>query len=210
MGLLALLCSLCTGCATILSGSSQEVSFRSDPQQAAFVVVGGTVGKYMITASKTSDTAQKLRTVLAPHLDRETTEFLRQFTLEELISYLVIYANPGQLAAAIPDDVTAVLNTLPKSILKTALGQIGIETFGVTPTTEALDTDSSYIVLGYLDGRKVDTFVIETERNGYVFLNVLTLGLGLIVDLISGAWCELDTDTVQLTLPAQPAPSAKP
>ena len=194
------------GCATIISGSSQTVTMEAEPEGAILVVVSGTIGKYLIKGAQTSDSAQDVLDILEPHIDPEITSALRQFTFDQLVTWFVVYTRVEDGVSLIPGEVAELLGQIPKPLITEVLSYVGVETYAVAPAAETLDTDSSYIVLGYAEGRAIDTAVIDNSLNPWIFLNVFNLGLGAIVDLLTGAWAELDTDAIRLELGERTAP----
>ena len=189
-----------SGCATLFTGTSAKVFVTSSPEGAGVVVVGGPVGDVLIKGQQASLIAQSFVSLLVESVDEDTAEILRQADMRELLTALVIFARLDRLPEHVPPELAAAIGLIPKPVILTALSLVGVEDYGETPMVADLGLGSSYIVLTFLDDHRIEAVEIETSFNHLVWLNIFNLGLGVIVDVISGAWYEVDTERLTIEL----------
>ena len=64
--------------------------------------------------------------------------------------------------------------------------------WGKAPRRPNLERGQPYTVIAWAPGRKARMEVIGVRPNWWTFLNVLNLGLGLLIDIPTGAWLKLE------------------
>ena len=207
MRLLCVLLLLQTACATIFTGTHQEVAVASTPP-ANVVVVSGTAANLALRAGEMNELKNKLVAVIAPALTPGQKKLVDLMQPDELVTRLVLELTPafknappnlvetsGHLLAALPDSARDTLRDL-----------IGIETVGRTPLKLDLPKGEPFAVVTWAPGHRARLLTIDTTFNWVVLANVLTLGLGAIVDVLDGAWLDLTPVSLQYSL----APIASP
>ena len=77
----------------------------------------------------------------------------------------------------------------------------GGEICSSTPCSVKLKSGQSWSLLFKKDGFKDRTVLVNNKIGaGWIVLDVLSLGWGVLIDLMTGAWYEFDVDNVSVTL----------
>jgi hypothetical protein len=72
---------------------------------------------------------------------------------------------------------------------------------GTTPTQISLRTNRTYNITIRLAGRKDQNVILSNHIGAlWIVLDVLSLGTPLIIDAITGAWYEFDSDQINVDL----------
>lgn len=198
--LTGVICLLHSGCATILSGTTQRVDIQAYPSEATLMVLGGSAGSLLATSKKYGDLSRRyfdLISVMLPEADRQIVD---KIGMEYFLSALIVEYKSGALPAGISPSVAKFLAEIPAPLKKKLLGKFSIEDFGVGSLAPELKRGRGYAVIGYQPGKLIRIEVIETRFNRMTLLNVFTLGLGVPVDLWTGAWRTLDPNRLNVTL----------
>ncbi len=205
MRLLPLLCVLSTGCATVLSGTRQDISFGSTPSSTT-VVLGGAPADLLTKVKDLSDTKDFIVRLISPGLPDDARRFLESLNPDELLTMLFAILHPtvetsstvnamGQLYARTPQVVRDVVSRL-----------IFVVAAGETPFTADLRKGKEYAAIAWSPGRRARLLVVETRFNFVSLLNIFTLGLGFVVDALTGAWFSLYPTELSWQLDALPPP----
>jgi hypothetical protein len=196
------------GCATIFSGSSQRVSIRATPEDTTIIVLGGPTGAAIAKVAKVAHLQRRVLGLLAGTLRPEDEQLILEVGLERFITGLILDVKTGQ----VPPDTTAQLGELyrriPRPIKDKLVSTFGLEAFGVGRVDEKLDRGENYAVNGWRTGSVVKIRSIDGSFNWATLWNILNLGLGVPVDLYTGAWLKLSPASLDLAL--QPLPAAAP
>ena len=206
MRLLLLPCLVVSmGCATVLSGTRQDISFVSVPSSTT-VVLGGALAYLLVKVKDLSDAKDFIVRLISPGLTDEARRFLEALNPDELLTMLFAILHPtaetsntvnlmGQLYARTPRIVRDVVSKL---IFVTAAGE--------TPFTADLHKGKEYAAIAWSPGRRARLLVVETRFNFVSLLNIFTLGLGFVVDALTGAWLSLHPSELSWQLDALPPP----
>ena len=54
--------------------------------------------------------------------------------------------------------------------------------------------------MGALEGHRIEVDEIKTSINHFIWLNIFNLGIGALIDVLSGAWLEVDTERLTLNM----------
>lgn len=196
------------GCATILSGSSQRVSIRATPEDTTIIVLGGPTGAAVAKVAKVASLQRRVLGLLEGRLSPEDSQLIASVGIERFITDLILEAKTGQL----PADTTAQLGQLyqriPQVLKDKLVRSFGLEAFGVGQVDVELDRGEIYAVIGWRSGAIMKVSSIDGSFNWTTLWNILTLGLGIPIDLYTGAWLKLSPSKLTLTL--QPLPSGSP
>ncbi len=198
--LLAPLCQV--GCASLFTGTSQKVVIETEPEGATTIVIGSSLGSLLVAASKASTIAQKIFDILDPVLSPETRELLRKIDINELIAFLVMKAKLDHIppeAVETAKEVVTVLEKLPINIVEKVMDMLGVQDFGVAPLKVELKKGKAVAVIAWAKGHKARVEVIDLRFNFVVLLNIFNLFLGVPIDIITGAWFNLE-DKVKIRL----------
>ncbi len=205
MRLLLLLSVVSTGCATVLSGTRQDVTFVSSPSSTT-VVLGGAPADLLVKVRDVSEAKDFIVRLISPGLTDEARRFLESLNPDELLTMLFAILHPtvetsntvgrlGQLYARTPQIVRDVVSKL-----------IFVNAAGETPFTADLRKGKEYAAIAWSPGRRARLLVVETRFNFVSLLNIFTLGLGFVVDALTGAWLSLHPSELSWQLEALPPP----
>ncbi len=196
------------GCATILSGSSQRVSIRATPEDTTIIVLGGATGAAVAKVAKVAALQRRVLGLLEGTLTPEDSQLIASVGIERFITDLILEAKTGQVPADTTAQLGALYQRIPRVLKDKLVRSFGLEAFGVGQVDVTLDRGEIYAVIGWRSGSIVKVSSIDGKFNWTTLWNVLTLGLGVPIDLYTGAWLKLSPSKVQLTL--QPLPSGSP
>ncbi|MHC5019337.1 MAG: hypothetical protein ACYTGX_04340 [Planctomycetota bacterium] len=180
---------LASGCATIFSGFSQDVTLTSDVEGAQCIVLSGTVGTALSVASGVSDLSQKVFDLMDPMLEEGDRAMLRQADLNELITYGAIAMSEVEIPKEL-DSTMRFLKRIPKSVWKRVMELFYIVDVGPFPREVELRRARTSAIVVWAPGHKADVITVHGYRFNLVVLwNLITIiPLGIIVDAATGAW----------------------
>lgn len=177
-----------SGCASIFSGLSQEVTLTSDVPGAKCIVLGGTVGTSLAVASGISAVSQKVFDLMDPVLDAEDRASLRKADLNELITYAAISLSEMEMPKEL-DSTMRFLKRVPKSIIQKLMDWFAILGTGPFPLEVDLRRARTCAMVAWAPGHKARVVVLNGYRFNWVVLwNLLNFGFGFIIDGATGAW----------------------
>lgn len=188
------------GCATLFTGTSEDLTIESDPPNAVVVVIGGTVGNLLVRASQATSVAQKIFDVLDPHLGTELRETLRKVDLNELIAALGTLARLNRIPTGLVDDVRSVVEKIPRPIAEKAMEVLGLDHVGTTPTKCRIGKGGPTAVIAWAEGHHPRMESVDVRFNWVAVLNVFNFFIGLAIDIPTGAWLEPKTDRLRIRL----------
>ena len=192
------------GCATIFSGRTQKISIETTPPQATVVVVGGTAGTAILRAKDLSDVAKTTLALLEGHVSKKTFNSLELLDSEELITKLVVWLKFDEAPGEADRESSQVFAKIPQTVRDKILSVAGLEEVSVTPTEIELKRGRSYAVVASKSGYQSTISEVKSQFNWITALNVFNLFLGVPVDMITGAWRDLEPEHLLTTLPKRP------
>jgi hypothetical protein len=179
-----------TGCATVFTGTRQDVRFESQPPSTA-IVLSGAPAALLSKAKEISDIKDVVVRLLSSALPPEARTFLESLTPDEFLTMLVAILHPDARTSATVDAVGDVYARTPQLVRDLVAKSLFVEAGGTTPLFVSLRKGQEHVAISWAVGRRARLLVVETRFNFVTLLNVFTLGLGFIVDAISGAWLNL-------------------
>lgn len=195
---------LLAGCATVFTGTKQEVPITSSPPGATVVVVSGTAANLALKAKKVSDFKDTLvNGLLGGALPPEAKAVLLSLSTDELITQLVLWVRAQQVPAAVAGGAAQaqqVLALVPLFLREKVGAYLGISAIEATPFSPKLRKGREYALVTWAPEHRARLLEIDTRFNWVVLLNVFTFGLGAIVDVLTGAWLNLTPQEVAFTL----------
>lgn len=191
---------LSTGCATVLSGTRQDISFSSEPASTT-VVLGGAPAEILATLKDVTEAKDFVVRLLGAGLTDEARRFLEALTPDELLTMLVAVLHPTAATANTVDTLGAIYARTPQLVRDVVTKTIFVAGAGTTPLTVNLKKGSEYAAVSWAPGRRAKLLVVETRFNFVSLLNVFTLGLGFVVDALTGAWFSLHPSELSWQLP---------
>lgn len=191
---------LSTGCATVLSGTRQDISFSSEPASTT-VVLGGAPAEILATLKDVTEAKDFVVRLLGAGLTDEARRFLEALTPDELLTMLVAVLHPTAATANTVDTLGAIYARTPQLVRDVVTKTIFVAGAGTTPLTVNLKKGSEYAAVSWAPGRRAKLLVVETRFNFVSLLNVFTLGLGFVVDALTGAWFSLHPNELSWQLP---------
>lgn len=191
------LATLQFGCATIFSGSKEEIRIDSNPSGATVIVLGGAMASLIKYGVK----SRELVRIFAGSLSEADRNFLETHDVESLLTWIVLDVR-GRAASheSSSAKVAEVLAKLPKSLKEAVLEKFGLKEFATAPVNTELSRGTGYAVIGWQPGSKIRLEVIESKFNWVTLWNVLNLGLGVPIDMYTGAWMKLTPTELKLNL----------
>lgn len=189
---------LCSGCATIFTGTSQSIQVTTQPVGSYVVVVGTPMAPVILTARSSAETTRKLLSLLGPVIPEGARAKLALLDIDELVTKLVVWVKLDK----IPPELVGHAEQVPPYVRDKLLDVIGVKAFGLSPVTVRLKKGQEYAVLSWREGHKARTAAIDMKFNWVVVVNVLNLFLGVPVDILTGAWFNLTPTRIDLTLPS--------
>ncbi|MER2565314.1 MAG: hypothetical protein ABTQ32_31605 [Myxococcaceae bacterium] len=188
--LLLLLCVLSAGCATVLSGTRQDLSFTSEPASTT-VVLGGAPAEILAKVKDVSDAKDFVVRLLGSALPDDARRFLEALTPDELLTMLVAVLHPTAATVTTVDTLGTLYARTPQLVRDVVTKTIFVAGAGTTPFGLNLKKGSEYAAISWAPGRRAKLLVVETRFNFVSLLNIFTLGLGFVVDALTGAWFSL-------------------
>lgn len=209
--LLAVVALVTSGCASILTGIRQDVLVDAVPPGATVVVVGGLPASVALTTEEISGVKDTLVSLLGSNLPPVTRARLLALTPDALVTVLVTSLQldkrlPGEKAQAFGET----LELIPGPVRDRLSDYLGLETMGAAPRTVTLGKGRPWALVAFKEGHGARLLTIKTKFNWVTLLNVLTLGLGAIVDVLTGAWRNLAVDELHFSLDPLPSPIPLP
>lgn len=205
---LALLAVLSSGCATVLSGTRQDLAFTSEPTSST-VVLGGAPAEILAKLQSVTEAKDFVVRLLASALPDDARQFLEALSPDELLTMLVAVLHPTAAMANTVDALGAMYARTPQLVRDVVTRTIFVAGAGSTPMTVNLKKGSEYAAISWAPGHRAKLLVVETRFNFVSLLNVFTLGLGFVVDALTGAWFSLHPNELSWQLPpleAAPSP----
>jgi hypothetical protein len=202
------LCLLNSGCATMLSGSSEKVSIQATPPEATLMVLGGPAGSLLVKSKKYGALTRKVLDLAATPLGQEDQQIIDKIGIEYFLTSLIVEYKLGLVPADTSEALAKFYKGVPAPFKKKLLEKINIEGFGPGPLAPVLKRGRVYAVVGYQPGMLIQIEAIETKFNWVTLLNIFTLGLGVPVDVYTGAWLKLDPNKLNIAV-NRPVPAAQ-
>lgn len=190
---------LASSCATIFTGTRQDIQFTSRPSSST-VVLGGPPAEVLAKAKDVTAAKDFFVKLFSPLLPDDARRFLEALNPDELLSFIVAAANPGAAAASTVDSVGDVYAKAPSILRDVVAKNVFIQGFGSTPLTLSLKKGSEYAAISWAPGRRARLLIVETRFNFVSLLNIFTLGVGFVVDLLTGAMFTLTPEQVDWEL----------
>lgn len=177
-----------TGCATVFSGSSQDMGFGSAPPGATVIVIGGPVGSALLAGKKYSDRVQTAIGILKKVLPASagpSLAKLERLNADELVTKLALWLKFDRIPAEIDP---ALRFDIPLPAELAILELLGFEATGVAPFDARVGKGEKYAVIAYWEGRRAKVYETEESFNFLFLLNIFNAFLLCPVDIVSGAW----------------------
>lgn len=188
-----------SGCATVFSGTRQDVTFTSRPASST-VVLGGAPAEVLAKVKDVTATKDFFVKLFSPLLPDDARRFLEALNPDELLSFIVAAANPTSATAGVVDSAGDVYAKAPAILRDVVAKSAFIQGFGSTPLTLSLKKGSEYAAISWGPGRRARLLIVETRFNFVTLLNVFTLGIGFVVDLLTGAMFNLTPEHLEWEL----------
>lgn len=188
-----------SGCATIFTGTRQDISFASQPPSTT-VVLGGAAGEVLAKVKDVTATKDFFVRLFAPLLPDDARRFLEALNPDELLSFIVAATKPTAATGAVVDSVGDVYARAPPILRDVVAKNLFVQAVGTTPLTANLKKGAEYAAISWAPGRRARLLIVETRFNFVTLLNVFTLGVGFIVDLLTGAMFNLEPTDVRWDL----------
>jgi hypothetical protein len=200
--------TLLSGCASIFTGTTQNVTVDTGQPGQMVVVLGDPSATALLELKDNEDMAKGIVDLIAPLLPPDRRAALDKLSVEELITRMVVWVKLDQVP---PELAGSGMAALPDAIKEQLSDLLGIEAVGPSPLTATLDKGDEYAVIAWQKGYQAGVGKIDTTFNYVTLVDILTAGLGVIVDAWTGAWFDLTPDHVQVTLqPEAPPPAPAP
>jgi hypothetical protein len=187
-----------SSCATMFSGTTQDVRITGNVENANCVVLGGYLGSILSTASQVSEVAQAIFDILDPVLDPEDREALRKIDINEVIAYVGVSAAGAEMPPELAETLV-FLQRVPNGVIKELVELFSVMDYGPLPRKVELKRAKTYAVVAWADGYKAGVEIIGIRPNFVTLWNVLNFGLGFFVDFFTGAWSNLE-DPIRFNL----------
>lgn len=187
------------GCATILTGTRQKVAIRATTEDVLAVAVSGPAGQIVRYAQKGDRISQEVFKHIGPHLPPDTRRDLAALELEELVARLAASVHT-QMASPDLAQLRIALAQVPQPLKEAIFEKIGLAFVELAPATVEVQKGTSYVVIAWRDGHRASLVPLDAHLNWVFLLNVLTLGIGFPVDVLTGAWLNVGPSEVQLRL----------
>lgn len=195
-----------SGCATIFSGSSQRVSIRATPEDSTIIVLGGATGAAMAKIGKVAYIQRRMLELLSPALSAADREFIAAVGIERFLTSLILEMKTGRMPSDTTQQLAEVFARIPRPLKEKIMGTLGLEAFGVGKLDVVLDRGEIYAVIGWRTGSDLEIRSIDGSFNWATLWNILNLGIGVPIDLYTGAWLKLAP--AKLVLELEPIPQA--
>lgn len=191
-----------SSCATIFTGTRQSVGIDSNPPGATIVAMGGSFAQLVARAKNIEGIKETVVSLMRPWLSPQVLAVLDVMTLDELLTQLVLFLKPIEgPPAVVLKEAAALFAALPGGVRDEISNRLGFEGLGFTPTQVELKKGAPHLLISFQAGRAARLFVIGTKFNFVVLFDIFTLGIGLIVDVATGAWLNLTPTTIDCELP---------
>jgi len=205
--LAGLVLTLNVGCATVFTGTRQDISVLSTPPGATVVVLGGTPANLALRAKKVDELRAFVLSLLGPYLPPEVRAAAQAMSIDELLTKLVLLTRLSELPPELVASSAVFATAIPGPILDKLSDFLGIEGVGVSPTKWELKKGKPYALVTWKKGYGAKLLKVDTTFNWVTLVNVLNAFLGVIVDGLTGAWFNLTPSEVTYTLEPLPAPA---
>lgn len=188
------------GCATIFTGTSDEVLVDCDPEGATCAVIGGGgVGGLLVTASQVNAGMRTILRMVERHVSPSARETLSRVDFNELVAALVARSRVDRLPPGLVSDAASIIEGLSKGLVDDILEALGIQEIGTSPFEVRLKKGRPWGVLCFKEGYKARIELIGLRFNPVTFLNVFNLFIGCGIDIMTGAMFNLE-DRVRIRL----------
>lgn len=198
-----------SSCATIFKGTRRDVAFTSEPRSTA-VVIGGAVGNVLAKVHDVDQARAVILKFISPVLEPEARQFFETLTADQLLTTLFAILRPTQQTNDTIDELGGLYAQVPPPVRSLIAKVIYVEGGGYTPMSINLKKGDEYAGIAWAPGRRAHLLVVDTHFDFVSLLNVFTLGVGFIVDALTGAWFDLDAAVSWELAPSLPAPAAPP
>lgn len=196
-----------SGCATVFKGTRRDVAFFSHPTSTA-VVMSGAAGSVLAKVHDLDEARALLLELLSPVVPSETRQTLEALSADQLLTMLFAVLQPARATNEAIDELGRLSAQLPPTARAMIADTIFVEDAGFTPLTVSLRKGREYAGVAWAPGRRAHLFVVRSHFDAVALLNVFTLGIGFLVDAITGAWFDLepsiDWELAPLPSPASP------
>lgn len=206
--LLGLAVTLHVGCASVFTGTRQNISVVSTPPGATVVVLGGTPANLALRAKKVDELREFALNLLGPFLPPEVREAAQHMSIDELVTKLVLLTRLSDVPPELISASGSFLSAIPGPVIDKLADFLGIEGAGVSPTAWELKKGKPYAIVTWQKGYGAKLLKVDTTFNWVTLVNVLNAFLGVIVDGLTGAWFNLTPSEVTYTLEPLPAAAA--
>lgn len=185
------------GCATMFSGTKERVRITSNPERATVIVFSGPLASALKYGVKASQIVAMIGDGLSP-ADRK---FLEGINVESLITLIVLEFRGGRpVTDSTSAKVAEVLAKVPRELKAVVLDKVGLKEFAVAPVDTELPRGMGYAVIGWHPPNQAKVEILESRFNWTTLWNVLNLGIGIPVDIYTGAWRKFNSSQVDLKL----------
>ncbi|MBL8923434.1 MAG: hypothetical protein JNJ54_31565 [Myxococcaceae bacterium] len=188
-----------SGCATIFTGTRQDLGFTSRPASST-VVLGGAPAEVLAKVKDVTAAKDFFVKLFSPLLPDDARRFLEALNPDELLSFIVAAANPTAATASTVDTVGDVYARAPAILRDVVAKNVFVQGFGATPLSLSLKKGSEYAAISWAPGRRARLLIVETRFNFVALLNIFTLGVGFVVDLLTGAMFNLTPEQLEWEL----------
>ncbi len=206
--LVVVLLFLGSGCATVFKGTRRDVTFVSEPRSTA-VVIGGAVGSVLAKVHDLDEARGVILGFISPVLPPDTRQFLEALTADQLLTVLFAILRPTEQTNDTVDELGGLYAQVPPPVRSLISKTIFVEGGGYTPLAINLKKGDEYAGIAWAPGRRAHLLIVDTHFDLVTLLNVFTLGVGFIVDAITGAWFDLEP-SVSWQLAPQVTPVTPP
>jgi len=188
-----------SGCATMFSGSSQEIQIDSNEKDTKIIVLGGVIGSVVAKANDQSDAIEQIVEWTTPYIGEEEGKILANLRLEELITALVLKLKLNRTPSGKLGEVADILSSLPPAVTDEVFSYLGLEVYDDAPLNKELKRGRIYAVIGWTDAKGTEVESIDTTFNWATLWNILNFGIGIPIDIWTGAWLKLTPNKVLIS-----------
>lgn len=164
------------------------------------MVLGGPVGPLLAKTKKYGDLTRSILDLASKHLSKEDRKMIDKIGVEYFISSLIVEAKSGKLPEGTSQNVTKFYSGLPPYFKNMILEKFATEDYGVGSLSPELQRGHEYAVVGYQGGKMVQIEVIDTKFNWVTLWNVLNFGIGVPIDIWTGAWLKLTPSRIDVVV----------
>ncbi len=192
----------------MFSGTREEVKIQARSADTTLMVLGGPVGPLLAQTKKYGELTRTVLDLASKHLSKDDRKMIDKIGIEYFISALIVEYKSGKLPEGTSKGLVKFYSGLPSEFKKILLDKFAIEDFGVGSLSPELDRGHQYAVVGYQPGKLVQIEVIDTKFNWTTLWNILNFGMGVPVDIWTGAWLKLTPSHLDVAVD-KPMPTEK-